>query len=155
MGPEGLLSPVCTWLEETDLWRRPVHSLDPVLRLDSPDPVLLLDGSTSVEELVALLRLHDLDPRVVDLAPLNGKTELLKDLHRVLDLGPWFGFNWDALEEALHGPEERGAPERVLVCEGFQKFSEGAPTDAGILLDIVRTVARIPTSGLRGCVLIG
>jgi len=146
MGPEGVIPEVRDWLEGTDSRPWSVHS---------PDLVLRLDRSTAVEELVTVLQLHGLDPRVVDLTPLSGKAELLESLHRTLELDPWFGFNWDALEEALHGPEKSDAPERVLVCSGFQEFCERAPADAGVLLNIIRAVARIPTSGLRGCVLIG
>ncbi|TVP86560.1 MAG: barnase inhibitor [Thioalkalivibrio sp.] len=121
--------------------------------LASSDPVLRLGGDTPVDEVLVVLGERGLDARCVDVRDLSGKAELLEALHRALELDEWFGFNWDALEEALHGPEEIEAPERVLVCTGFDAFESRAPNDAEVFLDIARTVATTPESGLRGCVL--
>lgn len=122
--------------------------------LDNPDPVLALEDRASLAEVLAVLQDRGLDARTVDLGPFSGKAELLEALHRTLELDEWFGFNWDALEEALYAPGEDDVPERVLICTGFSQFRERAPADAEVFLDIVRTVASTPRSGLRGCVLI-
>lgn len=122
--------------------------------LELPDPVLRLDAGTVIDEVVVVLEECGLDARTVEVQTLSGKAGLLEALHRTLELDEWFGFNWDALEEALHGPEATEAPERVLVCTGFGGFESRAPEDAEVFLDIVRTVASTPGSGLRGCVLI-
>ncbi len=122
--------------------------------LESSDPVLRLGGDTLVDEMLVLLEERGFDARRVDVQDLSGKAELLEALHHALELDEWFGFNWDALEEALHGPEQAEAPERVLVCTGFAAFESRAPNDAEVFLDIARTVAATPGSGLRGCVLI-
>jgi hypothetical protein len=135
MGPEKVRSGLWEWLE-------------------SPEPVFELDDDASVAELLATLRERGLDARTVDLGPISGKAELLGALHRVLELDEWFGFNWDALEEALHGPDDQDSAGRVLVCVGFRQFESRAPRDAEIFIDIVRSVASTPKSGLRGCVLI-
>jgi len=122
--------------------------------LESPEPVLELEEEVPVAELLAALQERGLDARIVDLGPFSGKAELLEALHGILELDEWFGFNWDALEEALHGPDDLDAADRVLVCTGFRRFQARAPDDAEIFLDIVRSVASTPDSGLRGCVLI-
>lgn len=122
--------------------------------LESTDPVLELRGRASVGELLAVLQERGFDARVVELELYSGKAELLEALHRILDLGEWFGFNWDALEEALYGSEEDESADRVLVCSGFERFQSRASADAEMFLDILRTVASIPESGLRGCILI-
>ena len=123
--------------------------------LESSDPVLRLGGDTLVDEMLVLLEERGFDARRVDVQDLSGKAELLEALHHALELDEWFGFNWDALEEALYGPEDRSAPERVVVITGFEVFRTHAPKDAGIVLDILRSVAGTRGSGLRGCVLIG
>ncbi|MGF1613590.1 MAG: barstar family protein [Gammaproteobacteria bacterium] len=123
--------------------------------LAAPTPLLFLPAGIPLSEVLAALRRRGLDARAMDLAAVADKAELLSAMHQTLALDGWFGFNWDALEEALYGPEDRAAPERVLVCGSFLGFRERAPADAEVFLDIVRTVAGEPGSGLRGCVMIG
>lgn len=122
--------------------------------LESADPVLRPGGDMPVDEVLMVLEERGFDARLVELRDLSGKAELLEALHRALELDEWFGFNWDALEEALHGLDEAEAPERVLVCTGFDAFEARTPDDAEVFLDIARTVAATSGSGLRGCVLI-
>ena len=122
--------------------------------LESPEPVLELEDEASAGELLAALQERGFDARIVDLEPFSGKAELLEALHGILELDEWFGFNWDALEEALHGTDADDSAGRVLVCNGFRQFQSRAPEDAAVFLDILRTVASTPESGLRGCVLI-
>ncbi|TVP82325.1 barstar family protein [Thioalkalivibrio sp.] len=123
--------------------------------LSGPAPLLELPGDTNPDGVLEALCDQGFDARRVDLAGVSDKAGLLDALHRALALGDWFGFNWDALEEALYGPEDRSAPERVVVMTGFEAFRTQAPKDAGVVLDILRSVAETPGSGLRGCVLIG
>jgi hypothetical protein len=123
--------------------------------LSGSAPVLELPGDTDPDAVLETLRHHCLDAHRVDLAGVADKAALLEALHETLDFGDWFGFNWDALEDALFGPEDRKAPDRVLVVTGFRAFRKHDPADAEVFLDILRTVAEIPGSGLRGCVLIG
>jgi hypothetical protein len=123
--------------------------------LSGTDPLLELPAATDPDPVLGLLCAQGCTPRGLDLEGVSDKSGLLQALHRTLDLGDWFGFNWDALEEALYGPEDRSAPERVLVITGFTAFRSRAPEDATVFIDIVRSVAETPGSGLRGCVLIG
>jgi len=170
MGSEQGLAELREWLDGLELPPRqsPISDREPA-HLPAPNPVrgpdphpvgrpvpfLQLDGAMPVEEVAAEIRERGLDPRIVDVGSCSGKPELLEVLHRTLELGPWFGFNWDALEEALHGPEDQGAPERVMVCNGWERFHGRASREARTFLEIVRTVAGNPAAGLRGCVLIG
>ncbi len=123
--------------------------------LSGSEPFLKLPEESDPELVVDILRDQDIDARAVDLGAVADKAALLQTLHQALEFGDWFGFNWDALEDALHGPEDRAARERVLVVSGLQVLQTHAPADAEVFLDIVQTVAETPESGLRGCVLIG
>jgi hypothetical protein len=123
--------------------------------LSGSAPVLELAADTDPDAVLEALHRHGLDAYRVDLAGVADKATLLEALHRALDYGDWFGFNWDALEDALFGPEDRTAPDRVLVVTGFRAFREHDLADAEVFLDILRTVADTPGSGLRGCVLLG
>lgn len=123
--------------------------------LSGSKPFLHLPEATDPGLVVDILRDQGMEARAVDLAGVADKAALLQALHQALEFGEWFGFNWDALEDALHGPEDRTALERVLVVGGLQALRAHAPADAEVFLDIVQTVAETPESGLRGCVLIG
>lgn len=132
--------------------------VDPFLLQDwlpGPNPLLELPADTDPDSVLEVLCAQGFAPLRVDLVDASDKAGLLDLLHRALDLGEWFGFNWDALEDALYGPEDRSAPVRVLIVTGFTAFRVRAPGDADVVIDIIRTVAENPGSGLRGCVLIG
>ena len=108
--------------------------------------------SAQVRDLVGRLRADGLDAIWVDRAPVFDKATLLHALYQAIPLTADFGFNWDALEDALYGPEEPGAPPRVLVFRDFELLEERDPATARMFLDIVRTVAGNPASTLRGMV---
>jgi hypothetical protein len=123
--------------------------------LSGVEPSLELPSDTESGAVLQALTDGGVDPREVDLTSVFDKGSLLAELQGSLELGGWFGFNWDALEEGLYGPEDRAAPERILVLTGFQGFRSRDPEAARILLDILGTVAGTPESGFRGWVLIG
>lgn len=106
--------------------------------------------SGEVNEVVARLRADGLEAVWVDRAPVYDKTTLLHALYQSLSLPADFGFNWDALEDALFGPEDPEARPRVLVFRDFELLEERDPDSARIFLDIVRTVAGNRQSTLRG-----
>jgi hypothetical protein len=108
-----------------------------------------------VEALVARLRADGLDAVWVDRAPVYDKETLLHALYQALPLGGDFGFNWDALVDALFGPEDPHAPPRVLVFRDLELLEERAPLAARIFLDIVHSVAADPRSTLQGLVRAG
>lgn len=122
--------------------------------LNAGGGVLELPEGSAADAVDRILAPMGFDLHVADLAGVKDKRGLLERLHVAMGFDEWFGFNWDALEEALHGPDDPGAPERVLVLTGFGELRERMPDDADILLDILRSVAQTPGSGLRGSVLV-
>jgi RNAse (barnase) inhibitor barstar len=111
---------------------------------------LPLPGPAEVEDLVGRLRADGLDAVWVDRAPVYDKVTLLHALYQALSLPGHFGFNWDALEDALFGPEDPESPPRLLVFRDFELLEEREPATARVFLDIVRTVADNPASTLAG-----
>ena len=101
---------------------------------------------------VARLRAQGIDAVWVDRAPVFDKTSLLHALYQALPLTADFGFNWDALEDALFGPEDPEAPTRMLVFQDLELLEERDPEAAATFLDIVREVSDNPASTLAGLV---
>lgn len=104
------------------------------------------------EAAVARLRAQGIDAVWVDRAPVFDKTSLLHALYQALPLTADFGFNWDALEDALFGPEDPAAPARILVFRDLELLEERDPDTAATFLDIVREVSDNPASNLAGLV---
>lgn len=104
------------------------------------------------EAVVARLRAEGIDAVWVDRAPVFDKASLLHALYQALPLSADFGFNWDALEDALFGPENPDAPARVLVFRDLELLEERDPETARTFLDIVRDVSDNPASTLAGLV---
>jgi hypothetical protein len=105
-----------------------------------------------VETVLAQLRDDGIEGVWVDRAPVFDKPTLLHALYQSLQLPAWFGFNWDALQDALFGPEDANAPPRVLVFRDFELLEERDPDTARTFLEIVGTVAADPRSTLTGMV---
>lgn len=113
------------------------------------------DDTARVHALVQRLRDEGIDAVWVDRAPVFDKTSLLHALYQAVPFTGDFGFNWDALEDALFGPDDPAAPPRVLVFQDFELLEERDPAAARVFLDIVRTVAENPASTLTGMVRVG
>ena len=74
----------------------------------------------------------------VDLAGAAGKEALLERIARALEFPPWFGGNWDALEDCLTDLSWSGAAGHVLLIEG----AGAVPGDErGILADVLAAAA--------------
>jgi hypothetical protein len=108
-----------------------------------------------VEAVLARLRADGIEGAWVDRAPVFDKETLLHALYQSLHLPAWFGFNWDALQDALFGPENADAPPRMLVFRDFELLEERDPESARMFLEIVDTVAADPASTLIGMVRCG
>lgn len=106
--------------------------------------------AAAVRDVVARLRARGLDAVWVDRAPVFSKATLLHALYQSLALTADFGFNWDALEDALFGPDDPNALPRVLVFRDFGLLEERDPDSARTFVDIVDTVTDNPASTLRG-----
>jgi len=105
-----------------------------------------------MEALLERLRADGTDAVWVDRTPVFDKATLLGALHEALGLPAWFGFNWDALQDALFGPDGGDAPPRVLVFRDLALLEGRDPETARTFLDIVRTVSSNPASTLRGLI---
>jgi RNAse (barnase) inhibitor barstar len=107
----------------------------------------------SVEAVLAAvdaLRDDGLDAVWVDRAPVFDKTSLLHALYQAIPLPAYFGFNWDALQDALYGSDDPDARPRVLVFRDFSVLEERDAETASMFVDIVDTVSSDPRSTLQG-----
>lgn len=109
-------------------------------------------SNARVQDVLARLRADGIEGVWVDRAPVFDKSTLLHALYQSLQLPAWFGFNWDALQDALFGPEDENAPPRMLVFRDLELLEERDPDSARMFLDIVETVAADPASNLMGVV---
>ena len=105
--------------------------------------------------LIERLRSQGLDAVWVDRAPVFDKNSLLHAIYQAVPLTGDFGFNWDALEDSLFGPEQPDAPARVLVFRDLELLEERDPATASVFLDIVQAVAENPRSTLQGVIRAG
>ena len=74
----------------------------------------------------------------IGLGGVAAKEALLARIAGALDFPPWFGGNWDALEDCLSDLSWSNAGGHVLLIDG----AEGLPADErGILVDILASAA--------------
>jgi hypothetical protein len=107
---------------------------------------------TVVAAVIARLQAQGIEAVWVDRAPVFDRTSLLHALYQALLLTADFGFNWDALEDALFGPEDPDSPPRVLVFHDLEVLEERDPETARTFLAIVHDVSENPASTLAGLV---
>jgi RNAse (barnase) inhibitor barstar len=93
-------------------------------------------------------------PRVVDLIGAESKADLMEAFKVSLGLDAWFGANWDALNDALYGPEEPGTPPVILVLRQPEAGLKLPKQDFQTLLDIVTEVAESERSTLQGAIIL-
>ena len=107
------------------------------------------------DELPAFITNAGFNPVDVDLTGVESKTDLMQAMRDALDLDAWFGANWDALNDALYGPEDPEASTAVLILRrpehGFRLSNEDFQT----LLEIISEVAESDRSALRGALVVG
>ena len=122
--------------------------------LASDDALLFLPPAAGVG-LADMLSERDWTPVSVDLSGIGSKAELMAEMRSALNLDDWFGANWDALNDALHGPEDPAAGPWVLLLKLPAAGTELPEPDLDTLLDIIRDVAAADTSHLRGAIVLG
>ena len=98
---------------------------------------------------VAALQAEGFDAVWVDRAPVFDKVSLLHALYQSIPLPAYFGFNWDALQDALYGNAGDARP-RVLVFRDLEVLEAREPASAETFIDIVDTVSNDPRSTLHG-----
>src|SRR5258705_2622327 len=72
----------------------------------------------------------------LDVVTVEAKENLFDNLAQALAFPPWFGRNWDALEDVLGDLSWRKGDAHVVV---FRTYPAGE--DFGILVDVLRTTA--------------
>ena len=74
----------------------------------------------------------------IGLKGVADRDALMKRMAQTLAFPPWFGGNWDALEDCLCDLSWSGAAGRVLLFEGAADLP---PDERGILVDILASSA--------------
>lgn len=90
----------------------------------------------------------------VDVEPVEDKSDLLIALYAALQLPSWFGFNYDALQDALEMLEPFNGRTWVLVFRDFKALERNDPECARIFLDIFRQVADAEGNALHKLILL-
>ena len=90
----------------------------------------------------------------VDIEPVEDKSGLLTALYTALQLPSWFGFNYDALQDALEMLEPFNGCTWVLVFKDFDTLERNDPECARIFLDIFKQVADIEGNALHRLILL-
>lgn len=111
------------------------------MRLDPG--VARLRSRSSTADIAARLRGDGWCVRVVDLAGVASKDELLGAFREPLGFPAWVGRTWDALDDALRDLSwwptgERG---RALIVAGASRLDDGLQTEWRTLCDILATAA--------------
>lgn len=91
------------------------------------------------QELLQAAQRRGLHVARIALAPGTTKSVLLQRLAEVLEFPPWFGGNWDALEDCLKDLSWLGAPGWLIVLEGSESLAHG---DLRELTDVLAESAR-------------
>ena len=131
-------------------WRQQLHDWlagdQAVLGLPSPPPLA---------EVTAELSAAGYEPVTVDFMPIANKADLMEAMRRALNLDSWFGANWDALGDALFGPETAVERATVLILALPPSGSALDRSDFATLLQIIRDVAGSGRSTLKGALVLG
>lgn len=77
----------------------------------------------------------------IDASAVRTKSQMLGLLGRSLAFPPWYGRNWDALEDCLTDLDWLPDAGLVVRFEGFEHYAEADPDGFAILLDIFKTSA--------------
>lgn len=94
-------------------------------------------------------------PVRVDFTAIADKDDLMAAMARALGLDSWFGANWDALGDALFGPEAPSERAQVLVFDVPPSGPALDEADFQMLLQIVCDVAGSGRSVLKGAIVVG
>lgn len=117
-----------------------------VLRLAEPDSV------AAVVERIEAAGFHAVP---IDFVSIANKADLMTAMRAALGLDAWFGANWDALGDALFGPETPVERLTVLLLCLPPSGPALSASDFAILLQIIEDVAGSGRSTLKGAVVLG
>ena len=117
--------------------------------------VLGFPAPPDLGEVSAQLAAAGYEPVPVDFTPIANKAGLMDAMRRALNLDSWFGANWDALGDALYGPETAVDRATVLILALPASGTALNRDDFATLLQIIRDVAGSGRSTLKGAVVLG
>jgi RNAse (barnase) inhibitor barstar len=125
--------------------------------LTARSATLELAAEHAVADIVSALQLEGCRAVIVDRAPVFDKQTLLHALYQACGFPAYFGFNWDALSDALseqvQQPETRLAGERhrplILIFQDLDLLRTRSPDVAETYLDIVSEISEATGGGLR------
>lgn len=123
--------------------------------LAGDEEVLALPQSAALGEVLGQLEAAGYEAVQIDFAPIVDKAGLMSAMRAALALDAWFGANWDALGDALFGPEDPDAPDRVLLLCLPPDGPALPEADFLTLLQIIEDVAGSSRSTLKGAILLG
>lgn len=120
-----------------------------IVRLDAED-----DNRFGADKLVERLNAAGYHAVHVDRAPVFDKDTLMHALYQSLELPAWFGFNLDALADALNTLEPRQGKRWVLVFQDFTVLEDADPELAETVCELVDEACVLPEAGLVAAVLL-
>lgn len=121
--------------------------------LDIQGGVVRIERTMDAERVVDRLNASGFHAVRVDRAPVFDKDTLLHALYQALELPAWFGFNLDALADALSELRTRQGKRWVLVFQDFTLLEDADPALAETFCEIVDEACELPEAGLVAAVL--
>ena len=112
------------------------------------------DLTHQIKPVMAAINAHAVHAVWVDQAAIHDKNELLQALYRALRLPGWFGFNYDALQDALEMLAPDNGQPWVLVFRHFDVLQEDDPDCAEIFIEICTQVIGMKDSALFKLILL-
>ncbi len=119
----------------------PTGDLEALLAPDGDGGVVDVSGEMDARGLRA--QALQVGARVVYLAGVRSKEDLLTALAVGMDLPAWFGHNWDALDEALRAPEPAQQGPLLIIWPRPDDLAKRDPQAADVFAQIVADAAPI------------
>ena len=121
--------------------------------LDMQGGVLRIERPMDADRAVDRLNASGFHAVRVDRAPVFDKDTLMHALYQALELPAWFGFNLDALADALNALEPKQGKRWVLVFQDFTVLEDADPELAETFCGLVDDACVLPEAGLVAAIL--
>jgi RNAse (barnase) inhibitor barstar len=109
---------------------------------------LKLASDRTAADIASALQLEGCRAVIVDHAPVFDKQTLLHALYQGCGFPAYFGFNWDALSDALAEQTGEGHRPLIMIFRDFDLLRTRTPDVAQTFLDIVADVNESTNGGL-------
>lgn len=100
--------------------------------------VYRLAGDAPLDEIVKKVRELGYAVFLIEGDAIRDKDDFLASIARTLQFPPYFGANWDALEDCLTDMSWIEGDSFVIVCTSLNRFSSQHPRDFATALDIFK-----------------